>query len=359
MGHDWIASRKRIGATLSGSTNIDKVPYFPMICEEIICRVSGKTFKELISSPKSYANASILTSEFLKSDNVVIPTAYAGPAEALAFAEANNKEEFIKWYDYKIFMIKQGVVCKTEEDVEKLEIPDHSKISLWENCFSAASLIEKKINLRQGSALGIWSVVQELRGIEAYKDIRRNPDLLMKLCEKVYQSQMDLYDLWSEKVGGGHHILFTGYSFNRHMMSFEDAMKYEGQFIKRIQKRTKARIILHNCGTSPYIDKVCSELDIAAINGSHPLDIEFWVDFKKKFPKVTIIGANIDVSRELLTGIPLDIENKVKENIVNLAPGGRYVVGPICCLPWGVSLSNMMAIPKAIDKYGHYPIKIS
>ena len=49
-------------------------------------------------------------------------------------------------------------------------------------------------------------------------------------------------------------------------------------------------------------------------------------------------------------------EEKVKENIVNLAPGGRYIVSPICCLPWGVPLPNVFAIPKAIEKYGTYPI---
>ena len=66
--------------------------------------------------------------------------------------------------------------------------------------------------------------------------------------------------------------------------------------------------------------------------------------FKERFPNVTIIGAIIDVSRELLNGTPQDVENKVKENITNLAASGRYIVGPICCLPWGVSLKNIMSI---------------
>lgn len=143
------------------------------------------------------------------------------------------------------------------------------------------------------------------------------------------------------------------------MMSFEDPMKYEGNIIKRIQKETKARIILHNCGTTPYVDEVCSEIELLAINGSHPLDIEYWVKFKEKNLNVTIIGANIDVSRELFNGSPLDVENKVKENIMHLASGGRYVVSPICCLPWGVSMNNIMAIPKAIKKWGTYPLNFN
>ncbi len=359
MPYDWEASARRLRATLAGSTDIDRVPFFPLACEELICRISGKTLRELLSSPKTYANAAIATYEFIKSDTLSIPTAYAGPAEALAFAEANNKEDVIKWSDYKVFMVRQGAICKTEEHIESLEIPDHSKISLWDTCLSAFNIAREKTHFSLSCSLGIWSVVQELRGIQAYRDMRRNPELLLKLCKKVYESQMDLYNYFIEKVGASRTIFFTGYAFNKHMMSFENAMKYEGQFIKQFQKETKARIILHNCGTSPYFKEVVKEIDFIAVNGSHPLDIEYWIDFKKQNPKITIIGANIDVSRELLTGTPIDIEKKVKENIKNLAPGGRYAVGPICCLPWGVSLNNIMVIPKAIKKWGVYPLNFN
>ena len=357
--HDWSVSTHRMRATFAGSSDIDRVPYFPLACEELICRVSGKTLRELLSSAKAYANAAIATYEFIKADTLSIPTAYAGPAEALAFAEANNKENVIKWSDYKVFMVKQGEICKTEEDIDRLEIPDHSKISVWDTCLAATNLAREKTRFQLSCSLGIWSVVQELRGVQAYRDMRRNPELLLKLCEKVYESQMDLYNFFIEKVGASRTIFFTGYAFNKHMMSFENAMKYEGQFIKRLQKETKARIILHNCGTSPYFDEMCNELELLAVNGSHPLDIEYWVEFKRNHPEVTILGANIDVSRELLNGTPHDVENIVKENIKHLASGGRYAVSPICCLPWGVSLNNIMTIPKAIKKWGTYPLNFN
>jgi uroporphyrinogen-III decarboxylase len=358
MGHDWVGSVNRIFRTISGSKRIDKVPFLAFAGEQMICRITGKTVRELYSSPKIYANAIIKTFEFLNADSINVPSAYAGPSEALAFAEANDKvNAAIKWFDYKSLMVKQGEICQTEEDIEKLEIPDHSKNDLWKNSLLTAKMINEKIQFPQVISLSIWSVVQELRGIEAYKDMRRDPDLLLKLCEKIYESQMDIYENWLEIVGMPPNVFIAGYSFNKHMMSFQDAMKYEGQFIKRMMKKINVPFMLHNCGTSPYIIEVLNEIDFIAINGSHPLDIEFWVDFKKKFPKVTIIGANIDVSRELFTGSPSDVEDKVKENIMNLAPGGRYICCPVCSLPWGVSIPNILAIPKAIEKYGHYPIK--
>ena len=256
-------------------------------------------------------------------------------------------------------MCKQGDICKTEEDIDNLEIPDHGKNNLWKNSLTTAKLINEKTKFPQVISLSIWSVVHELRGIEAYKDMRRNPDLLLKLCEKVYQSQMDIYENWLEIVGMPPNVFIAGYSFNRHMMSFQDAMRYEGQFIKRMMNKIKIPFMLHNCGTAPYFTEVVKEIDFIAVNGSHPLDIEYWIDFKKNHPKITIIGANIDVSREMLTGTPADVEQKVKENILSLAPGGRYICCPVCSLPWGVSIPNILAIPNAIEKYGHYPIKVN
>jgi len=356
MGHDWVASVNRIFRTIGGSKRIDKVPFLPFAGEQMICRVTGKTVKELYNSPNVYANAIIQTFEFLHSDSINIPSAYAGPSEALAFAEANNKLDMIKWFDYKPLMVKQGALCQTEEDIDNLEIPDHGKNELWRNSMLAAKLIHEKTQFPQVISLSIWSVVQELRGIEAYKDMRRDPELLLKLCEKIYESQMDIYENWLEIVGMPPNVFIAGYSFNKHMMSFKDAMKYEGQFIKKMQKKINVPFMLHNCGTAPYIEEVLNEIDFIAINGSHPLDIEFWIEFKKKFPKVTIIGANIDVSRELLTGSPSDVEEKVIENIKNLASGGRYICSPVCSLPWGVSIPNILTIPKTIEKYGHYPI---
>lgn len=357
MPHDWVASASRIVKALAGSRRNDKVPLFFLIDEQIVSRIIGKTTRELLSSPKIFANALIMTAEFIKNDIISIPTAYAGPAEAHAFAEVNNKLDAIKWSDYKALSIQQGVVCKTEEDIDKLEIPDHSKSTIWRTTFETAKVIEEKTKFPQSLGLGIWSIVQELRGVSAYRDIRRNPDLLMKLCEKIYESQLDCYNCWMDEIGHSPYINYTGYAFNKQMMSFDDAMKYEGEFIKRFQKEIKSPFILHNCCMEPYVDEVCDEINIVAINGSHPLEIEYWVGFRERHPKVAIIGANIDVSREMLTGSTEDVEMKVKENIEALAVKGRYGVGPICCLPWGVPLQNIMAIPNAIQKYGNYPIR--
>lgn len=358
MPHDWVKSALRLMNAMAGKVKkLDRVPYFALINEQMLCRVAGVTVKEMLSSPEIYAKAVIGSYEFLEVDTIQIPTSYAGPGEALAFAESNDKIDTIRWYDYKPLSIIQGAVCKTEEDIDKLEIPDHSKSPIWKVSTEAANIVNEKTKFPQMFGLGIWSVVQELRGVQAFKDMRKNPELLLKLCEKVYESQLDVIKFWTENVGFSPMIMLTGYSFNKHMMSFDDAMKFEGQFIKRLQEKTKVPFIFHNCGTSPYFTEVCKEIDFVAVHGSHPLDLDYWIKFKEMYPEITIMGANIDVSREMLTGTSQDVEEKVRDNIIALAPEGRYVCAPVCCLPWGVPLGNIMAIPKAIEKYGQYPIQ--
>ncbi|NVM05326.1 MAG: hypothetical protein HWN67_23615 [Candidatus Helarchaeota archaeon] len=356
MTHDWKASFKRFTNTLLGG-KVDRVPFFALILEQMVTRVAGINVRTLFSSPKIYANASIIAHEFFNVDSIALPSCVPSSIEGIAFAEANNKLDALKWFDYAPVFIKQGEICKTTEDVENLEIPDHNKIKLWKTTFEASKIILDKIKFPQVCGAGIWSVVQQLRGLQAYKDMKENPELLSLLCEKVYQSNLDIHRCWTENIGQVPTIFYLGYAFNQSIMSFQDAMKYEGQYIKRLQKELKTPFILHNCGIKPYFKEICSEIDFIGVNGSHPLDINYWIDFKKRFPKVTIMGANIDVSREMFTGTPLDVEEKVKENILNLAPGGRYMVGPICALPFNVPLPNVLAIPKAIEKYGTYPIE--
>jgi len=356
MPRNWKESNKRFLNTMLGIPGVDRVPYCANIGEQMLTRISGMTLREILSNPKTYANVIMSTTQFLKSDSVYVPTSYGGPYEAVAFAETNNRTHAIKWYDYLPIFIKQGEICKNAEDVERLEIPDHNKIKIWQTTFETAKIISKTTKFPSMVGFGIWAVVQQLLGDNAFIFMRKEPALLLKLCEKIYQSQMEILKNWKENVGRIWFVFVTGYAFNGTMMSFDDAMKFEGQFIKKMQEEMKTPIVFHNCGMKPYFEEVCSEIEFLAIQGSHPLDINYWVSFKKKFPNVSIMGANIDVSLEMLTGTPQDVEAKVKENIENLALGGRYIVNPICNLPFNVPLPNIMAVPKAVKKYGIYPL---
>jgi hypothetical protein len=53
-----------------------------------------------------------------------------------------------------------------------------------------------------------------------------------------------------------------------------------------------------------------------------------------------------------------DVAMRVKENIARLGPYGRFMVTPVCCMPWRVSLSNIFALRDAVHEFGRYPIRL-
>ena len=96
MPYDWTASKNRFRAVFTGQEP-DRVPLYMLVLEQMISRIVGITIRELFSSPKIYTNAVIAANEFLQTDSIGLPTAYAGPAEVLAFAEANDKKKLVHW----------------------------------------------------------------------------------------------------------------------------------------------------------------------------------------------------------------------------------------------------------------------
>jgi uroporphyrinogen-III decarboxylase len=364
MKRDWKASAERVATTALGGTP-DRVPLAFIASEDIASRISGLTVRELISSSKRLAEISIDVHEVLGGDMVsIVTTPYCGPYEGIAFARANNKADRVVWKDYSTPFVQEGKICETEKDIEDLQIPDHLKVEPWPTIMEAMTIMREKTGMGDTFAPSLtWSIVQLLRGSQAYMDVIENPDLLLKLCEKIYASQWDYYQAYCKVVGKPMVALNCQYAFNRHMLSFEDAWKFEGQFVNRFCKEAGLVLAIHNCGFEPYWEELVERhqqegVTVAAVNGSHPLDLNEWVKFREKFPEVVIMGASVHVNAELENGTPKDVAERVRQNIVKLAPAGRFMICPICCLPWRVPLSNIFAVRDAVEEYGRYPIKI-
>jgi uroporphyrinogen-III decarboxylase len=363
--HNYTASFKRFATVIWGGIP-DRVPVFFLASEDVAARVSGLTIREMISSPEILAEKTIMVNNFLGGDGMVlVVNPYCGPFEGLAWANANGRKDVFVWKDYTTPFIREGLLCKTEEDVDNLIIPDHSTVEPWPTMFAAMKIVQEKTGMGGNNGLApslTWSSVQMLRGSQAYLDVKQNPDLLMKLCEKIYASQWNYYQTYSKLVEPPKTAFECCYAFNQHMLSFEDAWKFEGRFIVRFARESGLPLVLHNCGFKPYHIELIERLQaervvILAINASHPLDIDWWVDFRKKFPDITIMGG-LHVNAEMENGTEADVENRVKEVIKKLGKNGRLVITPTCCMPWRVPMNNIRALVRAVEKYGHYPINI-
>ncbi len=365
MKHDWKASAERM--IIAGMGGIpDRVPLTFLATEDIAARISGLTVREMLMSPEQLAKVSIEVNEVLGNDICgLVTTPYCGPYEGLAFAKANGKEDQFEWKDYTSPFIREGAVCRTEQDIDNLEIPDHSKVEPWPTILRAMSIISEKTG-RGGGAFSpslTWSNLQMLRGTQAFMDTIENPDLLLRLCEKVYASQWDYFEAFCAMNGKPGLIFNCQYAFNRTMLSFEDAWKFEGQFINRFCKEAGLPLAIHNCGFDPYWDEVIDKhreegVQVVMVNGSHPLDLDYWVGFREKYPEIIISGASVFVNGELENGSTEDVAERVKDNIRLLAPKGRFMITPVCCMPWRVPLANIFALRDAVFEFGRYPISL-
>lgn len=363
MKHDWKASNERMAAVFAGETP-DRVPLAILSGESTAARITGLTVREMLSSPKKLAEASLTTYEVLGSDNLdtVVPP-YAGPVEALAFAKVNGKADKFVWYDYRAPHMPEGQICESEKDIENLEIPKHLEVEPWPTILEATAILTEKTGAPPVFAPSLtWSNVQMLRGSQAYIDIRENPDLLLKLCEKIYASHMDFYKAFSKVCGKPQTMFNCQYGFNQHMLSFEDAWKYEGQFVVRYFKETGAALVVHNCGFEPYWDKMVEKfreegVPVLCINGGHPMDLDYWVQFNKRFPDITIMGVSLYVNDLIQYGTAEDVMEKARQVIAKLGPSKRLILCPHCTPDWRQPLSNIFALREAVEKYGWYPLK--
>lgn len=363
MTHDWLASTERLLTTALGGTP-DRVPLTFLASEDIAARISGITIREMLVSSKKLAEVSIEVCELLGSDNAsLVVTPYCGPYEGLAFASANGKAASFEWKDYTTPFIHEGATCASAADIERLEIPNHSRVEPWPTILEAMAIVRERTGQAPPFAPSLtWSSVQMLRGSQAYMDVIENPELLLQLCEKIYASQLDYYEAYCSAVGQPAVAFNCQYAFNRTMLRFEDAWRFEGQFIHRFCKETGLPLAIHNCGFDPYwvelVERHRAEgVEVVMVNGSHPLDLNEWVTFREKFPEVVISGASVFVNGELEHGRPSDVVERVRQNIEKLAPYGRFMITPVCCMPWRVSLANILALREAVERYGRYPIQ--
>lgn len=115
-------------------------------------------------------------------------------------------------------------------------------------------------------------------------------------------------------------------------------------------------VSLHNCGTRPYLD-----LQIKYMNpyiysfADLPDDCLNMEELKEKYGhKAALVGfVRTD---DIMLQDPWRIMESAEEQIRVLAPGGGFAPAPGCEYPPNHELINAVAISKAAQVYGRYPI---
>ena len=125
---------------------------------------------------------------------------------------------------------------------------------------------------------------------------------------------------------------------------------------QRIRKNITLPWVIHSDGNIvPFVDDLLT-LGIAGIhpNEKGALDIRM---MKERYGKKVCLLGNVDLNF-LGMGTPAEVDQEVRELIRDIGPGGGYMVSSGNSLAGYLLPENVLALSRAVQKYGRYPLAI-
>ena len=197
-----------------------------------------------------------------------------------------------------------------------------------------------------------------LRGMDNLMlDLIEQPDLVRKLIElsvdhttvlmkKARELGADLFVFGDDYAGNSGPIMSP-----RH---FEEFFLPGMREVVRTAKQLGAYAVKHTDGNIlPIIEMIID----TGIDGIHPLDPEAGMDIsevKKMYGnKVCVIG-NIDTGKVLTDSTPDVVKELVLQTILDVAPGGGYIIASANSIHSHVKPQNYAAMLTAARRYGNY-----
>jgi len=207
-----------------------------------------------------------------------------------------------------------------------------------------------------------------IRGVkEWYMCHIRRPDYIYKVfelqCEIALENLRKIYKVVGPRVQA---IFVSGTDFgtqNGPIMSRKTYQKLYMPFHKRINdwihENTEWKTFIHSCGSiEPLIaDFIEAGFDILNPVQTSAANMDPQKLKTKYGKKITFWGGGIDTQRTLPFGTPDQIRNEVHERIRIFAPGGGFVFNTIHNVQPKVPIENVLAMYKAVQDYGRYPIQ--
>ena len=260
----------------------------------------------------------------------------------------------------------------TLEDLEKYPWPDPDDPGRTEGLRERAKMLRESTRyaiVGDSPASGIFDLAcLFLAGPERFMaDMILDKLFARALLEKICEVHMRLYENYLNAIGdyidviivmddlGGMQGPLISPDLYREMV--KPIEKRLWQFIK---SKTKAALFLHCCGGIYPIIPDLIEMGVDILN---PIQVSAKdMDtgrLKRDFGnKLTFWGA-IDTQQVLPFGSPEDVEREVKRRILDLAPGGGYVLTAVHNIQAGVPAENICRMYESAQKFGSYPIKVS
>ena len=249
----------------------------------------------------------------------------------------------------------------TEEEHEKYPWPAYEDIdfSTVENTFP---FLPDGFKIISGTFAGVFEETSQLMGFntlavssfEQPELVRMIIDRIGGLYERLIRTVVEM-----PEVGAVWHSDDIAYKTST-MFSPEFYREYIFPWYKKfgeICRKYNKPFMYHSDGNLRGVLDELIECGYNSIHPIEPLGMDI-VELKKVYGGRVCLCGNIALEDELTRGTPEDVESAVKRRIHELAPGGGYCCGSSNTVTDYVPNDNFLAMIKAIQKYGHYPISV-
>ncbi|MGA2958729.1 MAG: uroporphyrinogen decarboxylase family protein [Thermodesulfobacteriota bacterium] len=248
----------------------------------------------------------------------------------------------------------EGMI-KTEADLERIQLPDPRKDDFYREAEHFAKN-KGDFALTFVTRMGMLQTILSM-GME-------NFSLSLYTNRPLVEKMLDIYFDWMAVVAGrisqlGFDIFWTTDDFaHKTGLFFSPSIFREvmAPRYKRVLDQLTIPWFLHSDGNITEALDILIDLGVAAThpNEKGPMDIRA---IKRKYgDKICLIG-NLDLNI-LGMGTPEETDREVRELIRDLAPGGGYMISSGNSLASYLKPECVLAMARAIRKYGKYPLDL-
>lgn len=325
---------------------------------------SGRPFPEYFQNGEAMAEGQLKAWREFGHDVLLVENGTAALAEACGCQVEYMAESA---------PVCHGPAIRSLDELDKLQVPDPYKVHPLKENLKATRIIAQEIGHKAfiiGRAdQGPFSLASMLLGMDEFlyhlalahqrprkgEPVKEDVELTRQL-HRLLEFSLEVTTRYAmAQMEQGAHITSIGESLSGpDVCSPKTYKEFEWGYAKKMVERLKAHNILlayHICGDATAIVP-----DMVA-TGAAVLELDYKCDMPKikaaTQGKATILGP-IDPSAVMAMGTPELVDEKCKEAIEILGPGGGFILGPGCALAPKTPPENIHAMVEAAKKYGVY-----
>ena len=257
----------------------------------------------------------------------------------------------------------------TIENIDRSPAPDPTNPARFEGMSERArkiAQVEKRAVVANQMTAGISEIAAWTRGYkDYYMDLAANEVSSGRLLDKVAEVKMVYWERALVELGENVDVLMLGDDFAGQKTLLMSPKMWRKMIKPRykvlldfLHNRTQAKIFLHSCGS---VREIIPDLIDIGFDILNPIQVSAagmdTNELKREYGKDLVFwGGGVDTQEVLPHGTPDQVHDEVRRRLEDLMPGGGFVFSVVHNIQPDVPTENLMAMFKALCKYGRYSV---